>query len=306
MPLGRRCATPPGVLRHLLVAVAVLAATTAATAGGPAPRYGVTLDDTAGISAARLEAERSALAALPARPVARVVVDWGTTPRDFASALPALHGVADVIVELGDSSELRGVDAAAYAAWVRSFTRRYARDVDTWEIGNEVNGEWVGSPAEEMRRVAAAAAAVRAIGGRTMLTLYYNPDCWERHANELFTWLAAGHVPATLARRLDLVAISYYPGDCNGYWPSPSRWQRVFDRLHARFPQADLAFGEAGASDATLGVADRVALWQRYRAVRVRGDRYVGLGLWWTWAEDAVPASKPFWDAFAASLAPRL
>jgi hypothetical protein len=271
-----------------------------AVAASPAPRpvYGVTLDDTAGISRARLAAEVHALAALPRRPYVRVVADYGASPADYARALPAIHRVATTILELGDSSELRGVPPAAYAQWVRRFTRRYAQDVDVWEIGNEVNGEWVGPPAEELRRVGLADDAVRAIGGRTMVTVYYNPGCFDRRANELFTWLAAHRLPAAL----DYVTISYYPSDCYGYWPSQAGWQRVFDRLHARFPRALLGFGEAGTSSRHATQARRIALWRRYRAVRIRGDRYVGLGLWWTWAEDAVPATKPFWHAFAASL----
>jgi hypothetical protein len=286
----------------LVAALAALCLVPGAAGSGRGLVYGVTLDDDAGISAPKLAAQTAALAALPSRPMARVVADIGTTPNDFAQSLPAVHRAADVILELGDSSEMRGVAPTVYAAWVRSLTARYARDVDVWEIGNEVNGEWVGSPAAEMARVEAAARAVAAIGGRTMLTLYYNPNCWSKAQNELFTWLAAGRVPPSLERSLDYVTISYYPGDCNGYWPSPSGWQQVFDRLHARFPQASLGFGESGTSCSCLRTAQRLALWQRYRDVRIAGDRYVGLGLWWTWAEDGVPLDGPFWRGFARSL----
>lgn len=301
---GRRLRYTREVRRLLILlgSVAALCLVPGAAGSGRGLVYGVTLDDDAGISAAKLAAQTHALAALPARPMARVVADIGTTPADFARSLPAVHRAADVVLELGDSSEVRNVPVQAYAAWVRSLTARYRGDVDVWEIGNEVNGEWVGSPAAEVTRVEAAAHAVHAIGGRTMLTLYYNPSCWQKPQNELFTWLAAGHVPASLARTLDYVTISYYPGDCNGYWPSATGWQRVFDRLHARFPGASLGFGEAGTSCACLDADQRVALWQRYRAVRIAGDRYVGLGLWWTWAEDGVPAGGAFWRGFAASL----
>jgi hypothetical protein len=259
----------------------------------------VTLDNDAGISRPALAAQTRALAALPARPWARVVADLDSRPSEFAVSLPAVHRVARTILELGDSSEVKGTSTARYAAWVRSFTAPYRRQVDVWEIGNEVNGEWVGSPAAELARVRAAYAAVRAVGGRTMLTLYYNPRCWTSRRNELFTWLAAHDLAGM---RLDYVTISYYPGDCNGYWPSPAAWQSVFDRLHARFPQSKLGFGEAGVSSKSASPAARGALWKRYVAVRIRGDNYAGLGLWWTWAEDAVPMSKPFWRSFAATI----
>lgn len=279
----------------------LLLATVGSAASAPQPVWGVTLDNDAGIGHRALADQVAALSALPERPAARVVADIGTSPDDFADSLPAISNVADVVLELGDSSEVRGLPTTAYAAWVKSLTARYASNVAIWEVGNEVNGEWVGTPSQEMARVSAAASAVRAIGGKTMLTLYYNPNCWAKRSNELFTWLAAGHVPASLARSLDYVTISYYPGDCNDYWPSAARWQQVFDKLHARFPHALLGFGESGTSDKSLDTDSRLALWSQYRAVQIAGDNYVGLGLWWTWAEDAVPTSKPFFQGFASS-----
>jgi hypothetical protein len=264
------------------------------------PTYGVTLDNDAGISKAKLAAQTQALAALPKRPWARVVADIGTTPADFSRSLPAVHNVADTILELGDSSEVKGLSPSAYAAWAQSLTSAYASQVDVWEVGNEVNGEWVGTPAQEMARVQAAYDAANAVGGKTMLTLYYNPNCWSKKSNELFTWLAAGNVPSSMA--LDYVTISYYPGDCNNYWPTATTWQNVFDKLHKQFPQAQLGFGEAGTSQSSLSTASRIALWNRYVGVKIAGDNYAGLGLWWTWAEDGVPSGNAFWNAFAASL----
>jgi hypothetical protein len=286
----------------MLLAIAALAS--AATYGhrAVAPTYGVTLDNDAGISAKKLTAQTQALGSLPKRPWARVVADIGTTPADFARSLPAVHAVASTIVELGDSSEVKGLSTDTYNTWVQSLTAAYASQVDVWEVGNEVNGEWVGLPAQEMSRVQSAYDAAKAVGGKTMLTLYYNPNCWSKKSNELFTWLANGNVPASLASGLDYVTISYYPGDCNGYWPSPASWQSVFDKLHRQFPQAQLGFGEAGTAQQSLSAASRIALWKRYVGVKIAGDSYVGLGLWWTWAEDGVPAGNAFWNAFAASL----
>ena len=249
---------------------------------------GVTLDDDAGISRTRLAAEVDALASLPARPTSRVVMDIGTTPADFAVSVPAVHAVSDVMAELGDSSEVEKVTLPAYTAFVQRLVDAYRGQVDVWEIGNEVNGEWVGTPAQELARVRAASDIVRRAGGKTALTLYYNPNCWSKRSNELFTWLAHHDVP-----RVDYVTLSYYPKDCNGYWPSAVTWQRVFDRLHARFPQARLMFGESG-----MGGVD---LLQRYLTVEIAGDNFAGGYFWWEWAEDAVPKGTPVWNAYAAA-----
>jgi hypothetical protein len=109
-------------------------------------------------------------------------------------------------------------------------------------------------------------------------------------------------VPAATASGLDYVTISYYPSDCNNYWPTAAVWQNVFDRLHAMFPQAKLAFGEAGQSADSLTQSAAVMLFDKYVAVNVVGDNYVGGYFWWYWAEDAVPKGNAFWTGFAAAM----
>jgi hypothetical protein len=286
------------VRRSILIALALLCASASAASARQrldAPIWGVTLDNDGGIGAKKLAAQVDALKALPVRATARIVLDYGSSVSDYSTAIPAIHGAAGVMAQLADSSEVKGVSTAAYARWVQKLVDAYKGQVDVWEIGNEINGEWVGTPAQELARIQAASQIVRAAGGKTALTLYYNPDCWSKRANELFTWLGANQLPAA-----DEVLVSYYPGDCNDYWPSTATWQSVFDRLHARFPAAQLGFGEAGASSDALTPAANAALLQQYTSVAVAGDDYVGGYFWWYWAEDAVPRTNAFWAAYAA------
>src|SRR5881398_2760745 len=110
------------VSRHVLLAILLLLlATTGATAAGPQLVYGVTLDNDADIAPVSLAAQTTALASLPTRSIARVVADYGVSPDSFARSLPAVHAVADTVLELGDSSEMRGVPVEKYGEWVRSF-----------------------------------------------------------------------------------------------------------------------------------------------------------------------------------------
>lgn len=283
------------ILAAALLLVSVPAASARHRAAGPV--WGVTLDNDGGIGKRKLAAQVDALASLPVRPTARIVIDYGSTVADYADAIPAIHSVAGVVAQLADSSEVKGVSPATYARWAQKFVTAYKSQVDVWEIGNEVNGEWVGTPAQELARIQAASDIVRAAGGTTMLTLYYNPSCWSKPQNEMFTWLGANTVP-----QADYVTISYYPSDCNGYWPSNATWQSVFDRLHARFPAASLAFGEAGQSENSLTPEQNVALLQKYTAVAIAGDNFVGGYFWWYWAENAVPKGGAFWLGYAAAM----
>jgi hypothetical protein len=249
-----------------------------------------------------LAAQVAALGGLPLRPTTRMVWDWHTTPSDYAAAVAAIHPVSDIMGELADSSEVKPISVDSYTSWVQSFVDAFKNQVDIWEVGNEVNGEWVGTPSAEMARVTAAYNVVKAAGLKTDLTLYYNPNCYSKAQNEMFTWLANGNVPAAMAAGLDYVTISYYPGDCNNYWPSPAEWQTVFDRLHALFPQAKLGFGEAGDPRDSLTQQQDVDLFKKYVAVSINGDNYVGGYFWWYWAEDAVPKGNTFWNGYAAAM----
>jgi len=173
--------------------------------------------------------------------------------------------------------------------------------VDVWEIGNEVNGEWTGRPADVVAKTLAAYRVAAAAKRPTALTLYYNPGCAEDAAHRMFTWVRR-QLPASLTDRPTYVLISYYPSDCGGYWPSPARWQQVFDRLHRLFPHSRLGFGEAGTTKRHVTQAQRAALLHRYDRVQVQGVDFVGGGFWWSFAEDAASRHTRVWKALAEDM----
>lgn len=268
----------------------------AAAQGRPARVWGVTLDDVT-----RSRALAASLGALPRRPTARVVFDPGEAPSSYAVAVRRLHRVADVLGQPVDSSETRSYSVAAYRSRFAAYVAAFPRAVDVWEVGNEVNGEWTGHSSAVVAKTLAACRVATAAGKPTALTLYYNPGCAENHAHEMFVW-ARRQLPRALRLGPTYVLISYYPSACHDFWPSPTRWQRVFDRLHAMFPHSRLGFGEAGTTRRSDTQVQRAALLHRYDDVRVRGDRFVGGGFWWTFAEDGASRRTRVWKALAADM----
>jgi hypothetical protein len=264
----------------------------------PARLWGVTLDDVS--KPAPIVAS---LKALPTKPMARVVFDRGTSPADYAGAIAALHPHSYLMGELVDSSDAKAYTVAAYRQKAVDFINAFGHQVDLWEVGNEVNGEWLGTTSQTVAQITAAYQVVTAAGGRTALTLYYNPNCWSQASHEMFTW-AKANIPAEMKAGLDYVFISYYPGDCNNYWPSQAGWQSVFDQLHQMFPNARLGFGESGSSDDGDSGPAKVALVHRYYQLRIHGDNYVGGYFWWYYVEDALPhRGNVIWEALAADMA---
>jgi hypothetical protein len=229
-------------------------------------------------------------------------MDVGTRPGVYATAVAALHPVSYLMAELGDSSEMRRQSVAAYQRFEASLVAAYSSTVDLWEVANEVNGEWVGSTTKEVAKISDAYDSVKAVGGLTALTLYYNPDCWTKRSHAMFTW-AQNNIPAAMKAGLDDVLISYYPDDCHNYWPTQAEWQSVFDQLHAMFPHAQLGFGESGISTDTGSPATKAALLTKYYTLDISGDNFVGGDFWWYYAEDAVPyQGNAVWNALDTAM----
>jgi len=276
-----------------LMAIALLTGTLVSPVGAvsrplPPRLWGVTLDNTADIRPGTLDEEVASLRALPTMPIARIVMDVGTGPAAYVTAVDALHPVSFLMAELGDSSEMKKETVAAYKHFESSLVAAYRNTVDLWEIGNEVNGEWVGSSSKEVAKFTDSYNSVTAVGGATALTLYYNPQCWTTRSHQMFRW-AQANIPASMKAGLDDVLISYYPDDCHNYWPTPARWQSVFNRLHVMFPRAKLGFGESGISTDKGTPAAKAALLSKYYTLDISGDNYVGGYFWWYYAEDALP-----------------
>lgn len=261
----------------------------------PHPLYGVTVD-----SIQHLGQTVDALQSLARRPTVRVVFDEGMPASYYAAALQRLHAVSYVMGELVDSSAMARYNVEQYTARTQEYLDTVASFVDIWEIGNEVNGEWLGDPADVAAKLTRAFELARQRGARTAVTLYYNEDCWRYPWEEMFTW-AEQRLSAAMKRSLDYVLISYYEDDCNGLRPD---WVTVFQRLGRIFPNSYLGFGEVG----TLVDRRKRAYLQRYYMLRLDHPAYVGGYFWWHFVQDMVPRTKPLWrvldSAISQDLAP--
>jgi hypothetical protein len=249
--------------------------------------YGLTLDDVSDVSGIV-----KMLTALPRRATVRIVFDEGEPASAYRAAVTAIAPHADIMGQLLDSTGMAKTSTAAYRLRAQEYVSAFGSQVALWEIGNEINGEWLGAAKDVVAKIQAADEVVRAAGGKTALTLYYNHECWERPANEMFTW-AETQLPVALRRSVDHVFVSYYEDDCNGYRP-PS-WTAEFDHVRALFPDARLGFGEVGlpdpATSATLNHATDVL--NRYYRLSVSTPGYEGGYFWWYAAEDLVGANRP-------------
>ena len=278
----------------IALAIALASCDPAPAPAGAHRWYGVTLDDVT-----RLDQIVTSLARLPRRPAVRIVFDPGVAPARYRAAVDRVAAVGDILAEPVDSSAATQYTTAQYTGRFRQYLAAFAAAVPVWEIGNEVNGDWLG-PADRVRAdIAAAYQAVRAYRRQTALTLSYEPGCAAAHANDMWTW-AATNITSALKAGLDYVLVSYYADDCDGYQPTDQEWTMVFRRLHQLFPHAKLGFGEVGTHLDATPAAKRATL-ERYYRLSIDAPGYISGCFWWYYAEDMIPYQRSvLWRALAS------
>lgn len=242
----------------------------------------------------RTSAVVASLAALPRKATARIVFDEFVAASEYGDIPARIHAVANTMGEILDSAYVAQYSVAEYKARTQEYIDRFGKDVDIWEIGNEVNGEWLGDQSAVVQKITGAYDLVKRAGGRTALTLYYNKTCYDRAGNEMFAWTSR-NIPAAIKNGVDYVLVSYYEDDCPGPLPN---WQSVFAQLGEVFPNAKLGIGECGTTRKKYK-ADYI---RRYYLMAIDHPRYVGGHFWWYFNEDMVPRGTTLWNLLAQVL----
>ncbi len=281
-----------------LFALTTAAAGAQAGAAVPAraeePLYGVTID-----KITHLQDTVGSLAALPVRPTVRVYFNAREPPSYYAQALPQIDAVSAVMGELLDSSEEKAISTEAFQARIESYLRTLADEVDIWEIGDEVNGNWTGPYPLVAAKLAEAYDDVATTGAPSALTLYANnfgPDnCGDGSTELTPVQFAQQYIPSEVADGLDYVLLSYYPTECGGREPTSEEVAAYMRQLHALFPNAALGFGEVGlprpARGTKIAKAQEIMTWAY--SLDPGLPYYVGGYFWWYGVEDALRARAP-------------
>lgn len=302
-----------------LVLAALLAAASALPASAQAlkvaePIYGVTVDDLT-----NLNAISASLAALPKKPTVRVVFDPDTPASSYVAPLRTLRHDAFIVGEIMDSYYFPQTPEQLDKR-VKELVAALKDEVDIWEIANEINGEWLranpdGPEATAVTQeqqigemVLAAYNTVKAAGGRTMVTLYYNQDpkgesCGSLPIDNWRTW-PKQFLPETVRAGADYAMLSYYPyQDCQGLKPD---WAADFALLESVFPNAKVGFGEIGTSMVNAPKAVQTDLLKTYYSMAGcrLSPRFVGGVFWWNYAQQMTPhGSSDYWKLLRETIA---
>jgi hypothetical protein len=261
----------------------------------PSRLYGVTADDVSNISQIVASSRN-----LPMTPITRIDLDVTRPVGYYQTAISELHPVSYLMGELLDSSDEPHISTAAFGERVRSFLAAYGDQIDIWEVGNEVNGNWTGPYPAVQAKLAVAYRDVSGLGRRTALTLYYNLGCGNGAAELDPIAFTREFVPSKVRNGLTYVFLSYYEGDCNDVRPSARTWTAYFTALHALYPGARLGVGEIGMNNPVTSKTINTAksMIRYYYGLPVHLPYYADGYFWWYYGEDCLPyTTKPLWQA---------
>jgi hypothetical protein len=258
----------------------------------------------------------------------RIVFDIGTTPADYDTAVTGAHAKGLLVMGMPfDSTSARAClpvstpqhcTAAEYQSRLKTIVDHFsnnsnaALNIDAWEVGNEINGEWIDeNPAtgvytygsgEIALKVANAADYVHAhTTAPAVATLYWQVPTSNRPLNSTFTWAKNNLVDTGYSSKLDVVLLSTYVEDA----PLGSGFDSAMSTLATLFAGKSIGLGEfdyfytdtsryfwslthlnAGSTQAAAQAA-RPSLATQYYSAMLAYPTSIGGGFWWYFQEES-------------------
>ncbi len=172
--------------------------------------------------------------------------------------------------------------------------------ISAWEVGNEVNGGWLGS--EMTEKIEYASKKVKSVypDKKVCLTFYWY-SMQDSMQSSLFNWIDS-HVTQEIRNNIDCVALSIYFDQ----QPLGFLWDKIMTKLSETFPNKEVMAGELafidpgiteffreGPAHLTDEEAAKMYIVNRY-ASAFATPAAVGGGFWWYYDSEMV-GRQPLW-----------
>lgn len=254
------------------------------------------------------------------KPTVRVVFQAeDSNPAAYVAYLQKLKPYANIMGEILDSEAMQSMPESVYQKRVNDYVGQLDGYVDIWEIGNEINGSWLGDSNLRARNVGYAYDAVRTKNKPTALTTWYDPPSCVDSTYEMIKWNKQ-YIPDRVKTGVTYALVSYYGSSCKAYskqvsgaphtWDdfehlSTNQWTGVFQDLRSVYPNSKLGFGEVGYQNDTtafegpnnpkMSDAEKVRLIKEYYGLKINLPGYIGGYFYWEGSQDLVPKGNPIW-----------
>lgn len=281
---------------------------------------GITLDSVTNAQVTRANSEFDSMSR---RITVRVVVDEPPAVlADYTAPIASLSQHADVMVEIIDSFYMpKMLTVADYQARTTALVNALGNTVKYYEVGNEVVGRWTWNPdgtnngprtsyTFKASQYAAAFDIVKAAAKKAAITLWWNPNCIDSGNGEISTlaWLQnSTYITQAMATGMDLVLISWYPTECTKPYPDLAKVTALADAIHAKFPNANVGWGELGlptaANDATKVTLAKQIMRDWYAMRPPNRPWWITGGFWWYGRQDVIQVGAPLAADFRTAIA---
>lgn len=257
---------------------------------------------------------KNSLRDLPKKPTVRIVFNPDNNsplvpnPGNFNNAVNSINSVSFVLGQVldswyWDSSHVKGYNHDNIIQRTRDFLSNDTlnREVSIWELGNEINGEWLfnGNIGEVQRTVYDAVLLAKSFGKNTAITFFYNTiNCIADSSFLMDNWISCfiSRYPQ-ITSNLNYVFISYYYYTCQGVVPD---WANLLNKIHNYFPNSKVGIGECGWKEDN-SFQTKLNIINSFYGMNVHvpflTTLYLRGNFYWTYMEDCVQnyASNALW-----------
>lgn len=280
------------------------------------PRFGVTLDESL---LNRLNHFRWLAGAVQRSGANWVRLVFRPNPGDFTyGSLRSFNEYDEIVDELRsrglkimgtvlDTAQWpRTMTPQVYAERVKNLALHYRDKIRTWEVGSELNGDWLGgvrdplSPDEVYRVYRAGAAKLKELDPsfESVVTLYWWDGTAPSEEHSTFGWLKRRSREG-FGRDVDVVGLSLQPDDN----PVGMAFETIFERVHREVPDKRLMVSSLGYVE-----GDKLQGWWWFDPEDVEAGRSDVLifmttascamprslcgGFWWQTLDQMIPGNR--------------
>lgn len=205
---------------------------------------------------------------LPYRVAVRLVCDPGNDPSFYWDAFVRLQWAKCIIVlQPIDSAEVKDFALKEYLDRYNAYLQLF-KTADYIEVGNEINGDWLGP--YMMEKVNNANYLAKSLGFKTMITMFAD--------NDPLAWLSNYKIETAP----DLSGLSIYPNQ----WDKAPDIGAIFKGLARLWPLAEQVIGEFGWEGGQYNDPQKTKLIYQYYTYRAAVTNYSVGGFYWDTAEE--------------------
>ena len=254
---------------------------------------------------------------------ARIIMHGNEDKSEKQTTLSSVSGILSYAIDsdvkimgqLFDSTDQAKIPLQQFKKLVdRAISYPGFEKFSAWEVGNEVNGGWLGN--EMTEKIEYASQKVKSLyPDKTVCLTFYWYSMQDSMQTSLFNWID-NHITQTIRDNIDCVTLSIYVDQ----QPLGFLWDMVMSKLSETFPDKEVMVGELAFTDPgieeffregpahlTDEEAAKIYVVNRY-ASAFATPAAIGGGFWWYYDSEMV-GRQPLWHTlreFYCSVYPEL